>query len=79
MHFIVVRQSGKRSGFFIYHLKYSAFTKVKRVQSCKNWSVKGVPLVIIRYMKGGPFLSKMVGKKRKGLHLGAEPSRIKLY
>ena len=30
MHFIVVTQSGKRSGFVIYHLKYIAFTKVKR-------------------------------------------------
>ena len=30
MHFIVVTQSGKRAGFVIYHLKYIAFTKVKR-------------------------------------------------
>ena len=48
------------------------------MQSCKNWYEKGVPFVIIRYMKGGPFLSKMVGKKGKGLDLGAEPPRIKL-
>ena len=39
--------------------------KVKGMQSYKNWYVKGVPFVIIRYMKGGPFLSKMVRVKRE--------------
>ena len=34
MHFIVVRQSGKRSGFVIYHLKYIAFTRVLK-KGCK--------------------------------------------
>ena len=55
MHFIVVRQSGKRSGFVIYHSKYIAFTKVKR----------DAPFVSIRYMKGGPFLSKMVSNRER--------------
>ena len=77
MYFIVVRQSGKYSGFVIYHLKYIAFTKVKKDANLQNWYVKGIPFVIVRYMKGGPFLSKMVGKKGKGLDLGGGASMYK--
>ena len=66
MYFIVVRQSGKYSGFVIFHLKYIAFTKVKKDANLKNWYVKGIPFVIVRYMKGGPFLSKRTSKREKG-------------
>ena len=41
--------------------------------------MKGVPFSNKRYMKGVPFLKKMVYKKGKGLDLGAEPPRIKLF
>ena len=40
--------------------------KLKGMQGCKNWYVKGIPFVIVRYMKGGPFLSKMMSKREWG-------------
>ena len=40
--------------------------------------VEGVPSVYGRFIKGLPFLSKMVYKKGKGLHLGAEPRALSL-
>jgi len=41
--------------------------------------VKGVPFINKKYMKGVPFLPKWYIKGYKGLDLGAEPLRIKLY
>ena len=41
--------------------------------------MKRVPLLIEGIQKGYLFLSKRVHKKGKGLHLEAEPTRIKLY
>ena len=41
--------------------------------------MKRLPLLIEGIQKGYVFLSKRVYKKGKGLDLGAEPTRIKLY
>ena len=82
MHFMVVKKSRKRSGFFIYsYFKESVFTAVKRDAKFYARYVKGVPFVNRRCMKGPPFLSQLVYKRDKGLDLGAEPPpppRIKL-
>ena len=78
MHFMAVKKSRKRSGFFIYsYFKESAFTAVKRDAKFYARYVKGVPFVNRRCMKGSPFLSQLVYKGDKGLDPGAEPPRIK--
>ena len=76
MHFMAVKKSRERSGFFIYSFfKESAFTAVKRDAKFYARYVKGVAFVNRRCMKakGLPFLSQLVYKRIRGWTSGRSP------
>ena len=61
----------KSSGFLVYlNFKDSEFTAVKKDGTFWAKYVKGVQFANRGYMKGVPFLSKMVYKKVRGWTLG---------
>ena len=64
---MAVKKSKKCSGFVISsYLKNSAFTAVYMYTKFKTRYVKEVPFVNSSYMKGVPFLPKIVYKKVRG-------------